>query len=384
MLCKKCGAELPDGTEKCIFCGEVLSSEESQETEKAPKTAEEAAFDENENKRRAQIERMIAEKKQQLSEIEERRNVKRKKQKRNRIAVSALIIVLVAACVGVGAYYIKTGVDNKKVVNTVTPSPTPTMKAASPTPTAIAEPEATAMPETTETPAAAEAENAVKNTRSWTGVGESKADNTATKAPVKKNNTATTSSSGKTSSAAATAKATAAPIKTTGITSAPISSKLVVGREVMQYNGRWFMTFTADNTLYYANVSAGSTTAQINGKSMIISAVPTEDIHYGNTIYEITSMTSNSGGEYIISDSDTRLLTEEELSKYTKAELGIARNEIYARHGRKFKSAEYNNYFSSCSWYRVNPNYNYNDDSSNLNSIENKNAALILSVESSK
>ena len=95
-------------------------------------------------------------------------------------------------------------------------------------------------------------------------------------------------------------------------------------------------------------------------------------------------MTTYDGGKYIISDSNTRLLTEEELSGYTKAELGLARNEIYARHGRKFKTAEYNNYFSKCSWYSINPNYNYNDDSSNLNSIEKKNAALILKVENSK
>ena len=382
MLCKKCGAELPDGTEKCIFCGEVLGTEEPAAEEKISEPEKEKVYDENERKRREQIERMIAEKKQQLSEIEERRSVKKKKQQRNRIAVIALIIALAAVGAGVGAYYIKNSADNKRI-NIATPTPTPTIAAATPTPTIA--PAETATPEVTAEPVGTAATDAPEGSQSWTSTGGNtiQSQSNSSKNTSSKN----TAVSNKTSSNTAPSKpqATAAPaLKSTGITTAPINSKLVVGNEVMQYNGRWFMTFTADNTLYYANVSPGSTTAQIKGKSMTISAVPTGDIHYGNTIYEITSMTKNDGGNYIIRDSNTRLLTEAELGKYTKAELGIARNEIYARHGRKFKLAEYNNYFSNCSWYSVNPNYNYSDDSSNLNEIEKKNAALILKVENSR
>ena len=65
----------------------------------------------------------------------------------------------------------------------------------------------------------------------------------------------------------------------------------------------------------------------------------------------------------------------------SKHDLALARNEIYARHGRKFQTEEYSKYFSSKSWYSINPNYNYSDDDSNLNSIEVKNVQFILNAE---
>lgn len=48
----------------------------------------------------------------------------------------------------------------------------------------------------------------------------------------------------------------------------------------------------------------------------------------------------------------SRRLTEEDLSGLSKEELRIARNEIYARHGYIFKSADLKEYFKSKSWYQ--------------------------------
>ena len=45
-----------------------------------------------------------------------------------------------------------------------------------------------------------------------------------------------------------------------------------------------------------------------------------------------------TGGEYIIADSATRLLTTSDIQGLTARELNYAKNEIYARHGRKFDS----------------------------------------------
>ncbi|MCI8464924.1 MAG: YARHG domain-containing protein [Lachnospiraceae bacterium] len=55
--------------------------------------------------------------------------------------------------------------------------------------------------------------------------------------------------------------------------------------------------------------------------------------------------------EYILPTSDSAYLTEADLAALTKEELRLARNEIYARHGRKFKDSGLNNYFMSKSWY---------------------------------
>lgn len=141
------------------------------------------------------------------------------------------------------------------------------------------------------------------------------------------------------------------------------------------------MTFIIGKTRYYANVSEGSTTDQVQDKYYTITAEPTEETYNGNTIYEITVFTKYDGDDYILPDSGTRLLTDSDISGMSKYDLALARNEIYARHGRKFQTAEYNAYFTSKSWYSINPYYNYGDDYSNLNEIEVKNVQFLLDAE---
>ena len=63
---------------------------------------------------------------------------------------------------------------------------------------------------------------------------------------------------------------------------------------------------------------------------------------------------------YIIPDSDTRLLTEEELWDWQYEAVGYIYNEIFARHGRPFRSGEkYDVYFRNQQWYSVNSAYRY-------------------------
>lgn len=57
--------------------------------------------------------------------------------------------------------------------------------------------------------------------------------------------------------------------------------------------------------------------------------------------------------EFIFADSNTRFLQEAEIENMTLQKLKYARNEIYARLGRDFKSTELKNYFSSKCWYHV-------------------------------
>lgn len=56
--------------------------------------------------------------------------------------------------------------------------------------------------------------------------------------------------------------------------------------------------------------------------------------------------------EYIIPDSATKKLAEEDIKNLTKEQLYYARNEIYARHGYVFKSEKLNAYFKTKSWYK--------------------------------
>ena len=59
-----------------------------------------------------------------------------------------------------------------------------------------------------------------------------------------------------------------------------------------------------------------------------------------------------SDGSYVLPESSTRTYSRSELSGLSDYELFIARNEIYARHGRKFQSEDLQNYFNSKSWYK--------------------------------
>lgn len=54
---------------------------------------------------------------------------------------------------------------------------------------------------------------------------------------------------------------------------------------------------------------------------------------------------------YILPDSSARLLTLDDISGLSLAELELARNEIYARHGRRFVTDYIQEYFNSQQWY---------------------------------
>lgn len=55
--------------------------------------------------------------------------------------------------------------------------------------------------------------------------------------------------------------------------------------------------------------------------------------------------------DYILPYSDKEILTEEELKGLSQYEIWIAKNEIYARHGRIFDDSQLREYFNSKSWY---------------------------------
>ena len=84
--------------------------------------------------------------------------------------------------------------------------------------------------------------------------------------------------------------------------------------------------------------------------------------------------------QYFIVDSDSRYLTETELSAYTDEELSFIRNEIFARYGYVFKKDKYINYFSEKSWYTPDSTFQGNEE--DFNDYEIKNIELIKSLES--
>lgn len=84
--------------------------------------------------------------------------------------------------------------------------------------------------------------------------------------------------------------------------------------------------------------------------------------------------------EYILPESASRLLTEADLENLTQEDLRIARNEIYARHGRKFLDEGLQEYFNGKSWYNgtIEPD-DFKEDM--LSEIERTNEDTIVNYE---
>ena len=92
---------------------------------------------------------------------------------------------------------------------------------------------------------------------------------------------------------------------------------------------------------------------------------------------------SVSPTSYIFADSNTRYLTNAEISALTLQELCYAKNEIYARRGRRFVSAELQNYFNLKNWYygTIAPEQ-FSD--AVFNQVETANVAALNQMENAK
>ena len=99
----------------------------------------------------------------------------------------------------------------------------------------------------------------------------------------------------------------------------------------------------------------GSTqkTAQNNTKSNTSVKKTTANNNSSSSKKNTSSGTAanNKSSDYIIDGSDSGYYDASYFKNLSKEELRLARNEIYARHGRKFDSKDLQDYFNSKSWY---------------------------------
>ena len=91
--------------------------------------------------------------------------------------------------------------------------------------------------------------------------------------------------------------------------------------------------------------------------------------------------TNENSKDYILADSGSKYYTKEDLKKLSKWEVQLARNEIYARHGRIFTTDEIREYFEGKDWYRGTVE---DVADSELNQYEIANRDMILKYEKSK
>lgn len=109
----------------------------------------------------------------------------------------------------------------------------------------------------------------------------------------------------------------------------------------------------------------------------------------GKTLVEDTDAVDNlieeaeegvTGGDYILPESNSRYLTDADVSGLTLQQLNYAKNEIYARHGRKFLDEGLQEYFNGKSWYNgtIEPD-DFKEDM--LSEIERTNEDTIVNYE---
>lgn len=95
-----------------------------------------------------------------------------------------------------------------------------------------------------------------------------------------------------------------------------------------------------------------------------------------------TAAPVQTGGYYIFPNSSSSYLSYAQVDALSLYEMYLARNEIYAKHGRIFKNSDLQQYFGSQSWYV--PMYSPETfDEGVFNAYEKENIKLIKSVEQS-
>lgn len=167
------------------------------------------------------------------------------------------------------------------------------------------------------------------------------------------------------------------------------SSKLKVSPDELEIEvgENQFLDCNQDDVTYKSsdrNIATVSDSGRVKG----IKAGETKvTVTYGDqkvtckvVVKEKETATLQNSEDYVFPNSNTQLLTEADLQGKTAEQLRIGRNEIYARHGRKFNDEALQNYFNSKSWYSGTVEANAFDEGV-LNEFEKKNADFISSHE---
>lgn len=154
--------------------------------------------------------------------------------------------------------------------------------------------------------------------------------------------------------------------------------------------GIWMLMKPAKEEDYPSPQVSVSPTEEPDEKEekVTVTATPTPTAEPTPTLPPVTTVTPTPApaGDFIFPDSNSRYLSYDEVYAKNQQELSYARNEIFARHGRKFKSADLQSYFGSKSWYT--PLYEPDEfaaiQDALFNDYEKENIKQITKVEKDK
>lgn len=126
-----------------------------------------------------------------------------------------------------------------------------------------------------------------------------------------------------------------------------------------------------------------NTTASNQSTTKNSSTQSSQNSTAGTTSGSSSTATTAGSGDYIFPESNSAYLTRDQLEGLSKDQLAYARNEIYARHGRRFQDQMFQDYFNAKSWYvpQYDPDQFDAMQDTIFNEYEKANAKLILEVE---
>lgn len=156
-----------------------------------------------------------------------------------------------------------------------------------------------------------------------------------------------------------------------------LSSKIFIGLALLVLG---FLIVQAINMSHPMQPPAQNTPAQSN-----VDTTPTQDdSDYLPPDEELLDDSDEDNEwEYIFYDSDSSYIDEDMLDQLTQEEVQLARNEIYARHGRKFTNEKIRAYFEDKSWYSPEIEADVFDEQQDsiFNKYEKKNITTIVEYE---
>lgn len=153
-------------------------------------------------------------------------------------------------------------------------------------------------------------------------------------------------------------------------------------KEWLNYGvGETVLAYTDDGTIYYVMKPTDFACAVEEGECAAEYQTMEEQVDEIADTVRIDARDIHFDAEkYMIPVSSTISLTKDALLNMTDNELWIARNEIYARHGREFTNEYLQKWFDACSWYEKTSEADAFDESV-LSQIEKDNLEVIKSVE---
>lgn len=124
------------------------------------------------------------------------------------------------------------------------------------------------------------------------------------------------------------------------------SESLKVRKSIMMAGGLIVIALGISAYFLSGQMKTGSSSEMTEAEATVSSDVDMQSTE------EMPGQEEDIAGEYILPESNVRIYAKEELENLSDEELRLARNEIYARHGRIFSSDDLKQYFESKSWYQ--------------------------------